>query len=199
MMSLSGIKNTLDETEISSGYFLRLHFCVEAIVRRLFFIGLRMQGIQYRAAEKISEEFPAMGLKNHIERVFGYCGVDYSTLKASSKYANLETLFFEFTVPWRNRLVHGIYREVPDTELIKLLIQADKEFIEEIETILRKQDKPSLFDKPGEWIKKGQEKGQGKGKIRGEKKDTDAVYKELFGSRRAVSPMTVEAAAMMLK
>jgi len=80
MMSLTECKKILAETEISSEYFLRLHFCVEAVIRRLFLIGLRLKGIQFRTAQTIAEEYPVFGLRRHLERVFSYCGVAHAKL-----------------------------------------------------------------------------------------------------------------------
>jgi uncharacterized protein with HEPN domain len=93
MMSLAECKKIITEKEITDDHFLRQHFCVEAIIKRLFLIGLRLQGVQYRIAQTIAEEYPAMGLKNHLIKVFDLCGVDYTQLKTIGKYNQLEELF----------------------------------------------------------------------------------------------------------
>jgi hypothetical protein len=186
-MNLTECKKILDETGISDEYFLRLHFCVEAIIRRLFLIGLRLKGMQFRTAQSFVDEYHPR-LRDHIRNVFGCCGVDYDKLLASEKYATLEKLFFEFTSRWRNQRVHGLYPVITDTELLKLLITADKSFINEIEAMLKKMGKPSLFDTPGKW-----------GATRGKTKDVAAVCKEIFGKKSSPKPLSSQEAADMLK
>ena len=108
MMNKSECMKIINETEISDDYFLRLHFCAEAVVRRLFLIGLRLQGVQYTIAEQIAEEYNASGLQNHIKKVFSLCGIDYNKLKSFGKYAALESLFFKFSTRHRNLRVQSI-------------------------------------------------------------------------------------------
>ena len=186
-MTLTECKKILAETGISDEYFLRLHFCVEAIIRRLFLIGLRLKGMQFRIAQSFVDDYHA-GLRDHIRKVFCCCGVDYDDFKASNKYACLEKLFFEFTSRWRNRRVHGLYPAITDTELLKLLINTDKSFVNEIEAMLKKMGKPSLFDTPGKW-----------GATRVKTKDIAAVCKEVFGKKSSSKPMSSQEAADMLK
>jgi len=51
---------------------------MEAIIRRLFLIGLRLQGVQFRIAQTIVDEYPPMGLEKHMKNVFAHCGIDYA-------------------------------------------------------------------------------------------------------------------------
>ena len=187
MMSLAVLHKILAEKEITDDYFLRLHFCIEAIIRRLFLIGLRLEGVQFRIAQTIVNEFPAMGLETHMKKVFDYCGIDYSKLEAHSKYIELEKLFFNFTSCWRNRRVHGLISNITDTELLKLLINADKLFIKELEAMLKKMGKPSFFDSPKKW-----------GAKRISNKNIPVFIQKLY-NKKSKSPMSKEDVAKIMK
>jgi len=186
MMSLTSFRKILAENAITDDYFLRLHFCIEAIIRRLFLIGLRLQGVQFRIAQTIVDEYPPMGLEKHLKNVFDHCGIDYAELKTHDKYAKLEELFFNFTSPWRNRRVHGLSSNITDTELLKHLITADKRFIKELETSLKKMGKPSFFDTPKKW-------GAKRIPNQNESLISQGYYK------KGKPPMSKEEAAKMLK
>lgn len=187
MLSLTTLQKILTKKEISDDYFLQLHFCVEAVIRRLFFIGLRVKGVQYRIAQEFVQECPPGGLRNHIPLVLGFCEVDYNELKKSGNYYDLETLFFEFARCYRNRRVHGLSLAITDTELLKLLIAIDKSYVNELMRTLKNLGKPSLFDNPGKW-----------GAKRQQKKDIPVELQKLF-KRRSEAPMPREKAEKMLK
>jgi len=188
MLSKAQCIKIINETEISDEYFLRLHFCVEAVIKRLFLIGLRLQGVQFAIAKKIVEEYPMMGLKKQIKKVFGYCNIDYNKHLTSGNYAQLETLFFEFTSRHRNRRVHGLSPAIVDKELLKLLINADKKFIMEIEATIKALGKPSVFDTPKKW-----------GADYVTDKTASTVFTNLFGRENPELPLPEEKVAEILK
>jgi hypothetical protein len=171
-MSPAACRKILEETGVSDDYFLRLHFCVEALLKRLMLIGLRLKGLQYALAETISETYHA-GIRDVLSTAFALCGIDYEKLKHFGSYAVLESLFLKYSAPCRNRRVHGVSPEYTDPEMLGLLIGIDKAFVEEIQAFLKQNNRPSLFDPPRKW-----------GAVRGKPKDDlRAVYKELFGQK----------------
>jgi hypothetical protein len=168
-MNITACRRILEETEVSDNYFLRLHFCVEAVLKRLMLIGLRLKGLQYAQAETIIKTCRT-GIKDCLSTVFNLCGLDYKALKQYGRYAVLEDLFLNYSVPCRNLRVHGVSAEYTGPEMLGLLIGIDKAFVEEIQAFLKENGRPSLFDPPGKW-----------GAVRGKPKDDlKAVYKGLI-------------------
>jgi hypothetical protein len=187
MLSLKTCRKILDETAVTDEYFLRLHFCIESLFKRLFLIGLRKQGVQYRIAVNTANiyfESP----KNFHKRIFRYCGIDHEELSAFGDYAILEDLFFKFTSPHRNKRVHGISDTYTNEEMLSLLINVDKGFFMELESFLAETKGLSFFNTPGKW-----------GANKGTQKDTQTVYEELLDKSLPGKPYTTEEVKERLK
>jgi hypothetical protein len=172
MMSHAVYDKIINETEISDDYFLRLHFCVEAMLKRVLLIGLRLNGVQYRMAQIIAEIYHDP-LHTYIDKAFGLWQITQTEMETFGNYKQLKDLFLKFTSYYRNKRVHGLAKAYTDTELLELCINIDKSFIKEIEKFLVKKYKLSLFDTPSAW-----------GAKRGIKKDSGAVYKELLNKNK---------------
>jgi hypothetical protein len=156
MLNLERAQQTIAESAVSLPYFIKLHLTVEGLFKRLLFIGLRKNGIQYKTAEQAIAEYwePA----NHvIKKAWTLCGMDYKhTVLSDPQYKIMQNLFTGFTSKYRNCLIHGNDGALHNEELVKTLIQVDKLFIRSIETVLKTNNKPSLFEPPRAWgIKPG--------------------------------------------
>jgi hypothetical protein len=170
-VTLAVCRKILEKTELSDGYFLRLHRCVEAVLKRLLFIGLRCRGLCRVPAETIAETCRCRaGFGGYPAEVFTLCGIDYGALTRFCSYAVLEDLFLNYSAPCRDRRVHGASPAYTDLETLGLLVDIDKAFVKELQFFLNQNGYPSLFDPPGKW-----------GARRGNPKDDGAVYRELFG------------------
>jgi len=168
-MTLTDCKKIISKKDISDSHFLKLHFCVEDIYRRLFFIGLRKRGVYYKTAKKISESYYNPNHKEYYDTIFSYCEINKSGLLTNKKFKTLLDLYMNFTSFHRNKRVHGIANAYKDKEFLKLLIKVDKDLIKEILTFLKLSYKLDIFDKPKNWNIK-----------RGNKEDTDNIYNELY-------------------
>jgi hypothetical protein len=187
LYALGKIKLTLAEKTVSDEYFLRLHFCVEALLKRLFFIGLRLKGVQYKFSQMVAVTYHE-GISSYIKTALRLCGIDHAELKRFNNYEVLEDLFINFSSQYRNQRVHGIRDEYTNPELLTALIQTDKGFVSELESFLKKTKRPSLFAPPGKW-------GAGRAKP----KSLAAVYQELsLTQHKERSKYTKEAALKKL-
>jgi hypothetical protein len=139
-------------------------------------------------ADRIAEEYPGHGLRKHLTRVYGLCGIDQEKeLYTFGKYKQLEDLFLGFTSHYRNLLVHGTWSAITNKELLRLLIKADKRFIEELQAALKSIGRPSLFDKPRAW-----------NATCGDDKKAAIIFKGLFGNKQPQDPITSEQAEKIL-
>ncbi|MCL2185789.1 MAG: hypothetical protein FWB86_08065 [Treponema sp.] len=191
-MTLKDFKNILKEDEISCDYFLRIHYCVEELSRRLLLIGLRMYGIQFKYAREVSENFYDSDKNRFFSALYKLCGLDYEELNSFGNYKELEHLMLKFSSKHRNRLLHGVALEYSDNDLLKLLITIDKCFIEEVFSFLKHKGKPSIFEKPKEW-----KAPRGK---KMERTEIENTVKKLFGKKLpAQSEYNKASASAMLK
>jgi len=179
--------------ECSATSFIDLHRYVEGYLRRLLLIGLRLHAVQYKQAQKIIEltflNKPAL-----IEKSFALISHHTFTYhQAKKKYPSFAIstdLFFRFTSPYRNWLVHGVYDTIHDSELLEYLCRADRQFMIEFEKVLKAQFNRSAFDKPGKW---GARKGQKEG-------DLPALIRRLrLGTVLKGTPMSVTEARKRLE
>ncbi len=111
-------------TEISVPSFIDRHRYAEGYLRRLLLIGLRLNGVQYKQAQKIVE-LSFLNNRALLEKVFILLSQHEFTLKqAKTKYSRFATsidLFLNFTSPYRNLLIHGILDTIQDLKLIEYL------------------------------------------------------------------------------
>ena len=180
-------------TELSVSSFIERHRYAEGYLRRLLLIGLRLNAVQYKQAQKIIE---LTFLNNNalLEKVFILLSRKKFTLKeAKLKYPDFATsidLFLKFTSPYRNWLVHGVIDTIHDLELLECLCRADRQFLIEFEKLLKSEFDRSALDAPGHW-----------GALKGKKEeDLQAVIKRLkLGSVFRGTPMSIPEAKKLLK
>ncbi len=194
MVYLKNIKERLRTARgCSVPSFVELHRYVEGYLRRLLLIGLRLHEVQYRQAQKIIE-FSFLNSFALVEKSFLLLSYHTFTLnqakKKFPKFATSTDLFFKFTSPYRNWLVHGVYDTIHDSELLECLCLADRQFIIEFEKVLKDQFNRSAFDKPGDW-------GARRGK---REEDLPALIRRLhLGKVLKGAPMSITAAKKRLE
>ena len=133
MVYLTRIKEKMvPARECSATTFIDLHRYVEGYLRRLLLIGLRLHTVQYKQAQKIIE-FTVLSKPALIEKSFALLSHHKFTFQqARKKYPSFAIsidLFFKFTSPYRNWLVHGVYDTIHDPELLECLCRADRQFM----------------------------------------------------------------------
>lgn len=116
MIRISQLKNVLSSTKSTntSEDFFQSHRYIEAYVKRVFLIGLRLQGVQYSNATVIVEG-TYIRFGDLIEKVLFLLDQSQSNQqkvvndlkKAYPAFFKLNGLASKFTSPYRNRLAHG--------------------------------------------------------------------------------------------
>ena len=145
-------------TQNTSEEFFKTHRYLEGYIKRVFLIGLRLQGVQYENSVKIVEGtyIPTGAL---IEKVLYILSCDAGTqqdtiLRLKTTHPNffkLKELFLKFTAPYRNRLAHGTIEELKDQDLVDWLCHINRSFFEEFEKMLNNEFGQSAFYEPGAW------------------------------------------------
>jgi hypothetical protein len=173
MASLEKCKALLSKKSKTDAYFLKLHFCVEALIKRLLFIGLRLNNVQYKDAQGFLTRYDPQGLRNMLKRAWELIGISENELAAYPKYQKLRELVFEFTAKYRNDRVHGKRDEITSKDILELLITIDKLFIDQMRTILKDKKNADIFDKPKQF---------NAGKVN-DKRDSQDILKKVIGGR----------------
>lgn len=157
MISVKKLQTALS-TKSTSEDFFKTHRYLEGYIKRVFLIGLRLQGVQYDNSVKIVD-----GTYLHtgalIEKVLHVLSCNAGTqrdtiLKLNAAHADffkLKELFLKFTAPYRNRLAHGTIEELKDQELVDWLCHINRAFFKEFEKMLQSEFGQSAFDEPGAW------------------------------------------------
>jgi hypothetical protein len=140
--------------DLSTNDFIKIHKGVEGYLYRLLFIGLRLNDIKYETALK-AVNLSYLDSKTLLQKTI--CMLSKNTLKlsdfevANSDFKELVSLFFEFTVIYRNRLAHGVIEEIFDEDILKHCYYIDKYFMVEFENTLQLLGYKSAFDTPTAW------------------------------------------------
>ena len=141
-----------------SAYFLKSHIYMEAYLKRVMLIGLRLQGVQYKKSEKIIllSYFPLGKFVNK-----AICLLDSSNIRDEKKislwntehpdFFLLRELVLNFSAKYRNQIVHGTIDEMRNQELIDCLCHTNISFVEEFECTLDARFGKSAFAKPRDW------------------------------------------------
>jgi len=142
----------------SSSEFFDLHRYIEAYIKRILLIGLRLNGIKYKQSTIIVES-TYLNTANLIEKVLFL--LDQSDSKQNIiieklkknhvDFFVLKELLIKFSSKYRNWLAHGTIIELKDTELINYLCHVNKSFFKEFEKLLKIEFSHSAFEKPGDW------------------------------------------------
>ena len=147
----------------TSDDFFHLHRHVEAYIKRVFLIGLRLNSIRYEPSRQIVDHGfipiremlaksvvmldPARRSARTVTRDLKLRHADFFVLKG---------LFLDFSSHFRNRFAHGTVGEFRSHDLVRCLCHVDRSFYEAFEQLLGVEYGRSAFDKPGEWgAKKG--------------------------------------------
>ena len=160
MISLKQIKTDLSSRKVSysSEEFFNIHRNIEAYIKRILLISLRINGIKYKEATIIVES-TYINTANLIEKVLFLLDQSQSKQqkvisemkKKHNDFFVLKELLLKFSAKYRNWLAHGTIGELKDPELIRYLCHVDKSFFKEFEALLKSEYGNSAFDKPGDW------------------------------------------------
>jgi hypothetical protein len=156
MINLQRCKECLDKPEFTDEYFLKIHFYLEGIFKRIMLFGLRKLKMQYKTATKFIRLYNSGSVENLINDTFEILRIDNNVIKGVSKFDELKKYVIEFSSKYRNLRVHGLYDKITNHDLLQALIGCDYYFIKKLETILKRANIPSFYEKPSTWgIKKG--------------------------------------------
>jgi hypothetical protein len=135
-------------------YFINVHKGVELYIRRLLLIGLRLNEVKYETSEEVIKLSYASN-REIINKSIELITKGKNTLADfEEKNKNLKVLlelFFDFTSIYRNRVVHGIYERIVDSNILKYCYLIDKYLIIEFEKTLEMNGYNSAFATPTEW------------------------------------------------
>jgi hypothetical protein len=93
MLYLARAQKTLASKTVSPQQFIKLHLTVEGIIKRLLFIGLRRNGVQYKTAQQAVAEYHEIKKDVILEKAWDLCGIDYKkTVSAVQDYKTMEKL-----------------------------------------------------------------------------------------------------------
>jgi hypothetical protein len=160
MISLKRLKAVLlsKKQENTSEDFFISHRFIEGYIKRVFLIGLRLNGVQYNNSVKIIEG-TYVNTSSLIEKVLFL--LNKTSGKQQQVITNLKNrnpsfflindLVLKFTAPYRNRLAHGTIEELRDQELVNWLCHINRSFFKEFESLLLKEFGHSAFENPGKW------------------------------------------------
>jgi len=193
MISLSRLKDNLlssQESVFQSNDFLMLHRFVEAYLKRVLLIGLRLHGVQYEASKKIIEGtyLNTSSLINKCMLLLSASGTKQAEIENVLKsqypdFIELRKLFLDFTSKYRNVLAHGLIDEIKDNELLDTLCVANKRFVSCFESVLKNEFGHSAFETPTDW-----------GASRGHKEDIEKTISRLKLGSMTSKPMTLSKA-----
>jgi len=187
MINVNKIRSVTLEThpETTTKGFLDLHIHVEAYIKRVMLIGLRLNRVQYDSAVKMVEG-TFIPVANLIEKAFKLLdsGLNrpssfQAILNSHSTFSTYNTIFKSFTTVYRNRLVHGTVDEIRDNALLDLLLSVDRNFVIAFEQVLQAEYEASAFVTPTTW-----------GAVRGNREEIDATVKRLNLGKMVPKPLT---------
>lgn len=130
--------------------FIDVHRYTESYFKRIYFIGFRKKGLQYKKAnELINKRF--MNAENYLDNIFKYFSEIDKNKDKLNDFTILADLYKKFTVKYRNNLVHGSIEDL-NPDMCKLLIHIDISLITEIERIFEHYyNKTPINNKPNEF------------------------------------------------
>jgi len=159
-MSLKRLKSGLSpsKTTYDSSDFFNLHRYIEAYLKRVLLIGLRLNKVKYEESRKIVGS-TYLNTAALIEKALFL--LDSSKEKQSIVLRHLKSnhedffiisdILIKFSSKYRNRLAHGTIEELKNQELIKLLCHVNESFFKEFESLLEFEYGHSAFDQPRDW------------------------------------------------
>ena len=154
------IKSGLSSRKVNyiSSEFFDLHRYIEAYIKRILLISLRINGVKYKESTVLVER-TYLNTAKLIETVLFLLdqsednqNMVISKLKKKHRdFFVLKELLLKFSSKYRNWLAHGAIIELKDTNLINHLCHVNKSFFKEFESLLKTEYGHSAFNKPGDW------------------------------------------------
>ncbi|ELB2039623.1 TPA: hypothetical protein NGR99_004596 [Vibrio parahaemolyticus] len=152
------------EMEYTNQIFFKTHTHLEAYIKRVLLVALRLKGVKYDYSVKIVES-TYINTANLIDKVLALLDTQSRSQNdvlndLKLKYPHFFTckdLVLTFSSVYRNRLAHGTISELKDPELLKLLCQTNYAFFQSFEDLLKREYLHSALEKPKDW-------GAGRGK-----------------------------------
>lgn len=144
-------------TEVAD--FLKIHTHMEAYLRRILLIALRLNGADYEVAREIASK-RQFNIEYLTEAVITYLAKTKAPSEKKVKnrikqnhpdLAKLRKLFLGFTACLRNQIAHGTREKVGGEQVHKLACHVDQSYYTEFERMLLSVFKHSAFEKPGAW------------------------------------------------
>jgi len=183
---LETFENDVSKIEISSENFLYIHSTVEGYWKRLLFIGIRANGVQYEMAKEVMKKVN-LSANATVEKAQSLLETEFPEIKnyfkSNTDLGILMELFRTFCSPYRNWCIHGVMDAGKDT--LQLCIYVNILLIKELEKTLEANNLPSAFDRPRKFLTIG--------KITNPiDADAEAVMKRLGFDKRATQPITKE-------
>ena len=160
MIPLKRLKTglTKNKTNYKSDNFFDLHRYLEAYIKRVFLIGLRLQSVQYGTAKKIVEHsyIPIGAAIDKGIALLDQSGASGKTVRRRlrNKYSDffvLSELFKNYTSKYRNRYAHGAVGKFKNQELVNCLCHIDRSFFVAYEKLIKSEYGSSAFDFPRDW------------------------------------------------
>lgn len=160
MISPNKINNFFKAKSTSKdiNYFFKTHIYLEAYLKRVYLIGLRLRNVQYENSEKIisSTYMKTPQLINKIMWLLDTKNISKTINKADFKknYPQLEIhleVVLKFSSLYRNQLAHGTIDDIEDQKTIDWLCHTNISFVSEFEDTLKRIYSHSAFDKPSDW------------------------------------------------
>ena len=155
-MGIQDIKKIVELTpnNVTTDNFINIHKATESYIRRLFLIGLRVNGVSYKVALQVIKG-SYLNNKVLIEKTIKLITKGTKEISDFENSNNdlkiLKELFFEFTSIYRNRVIHGIYKTVNDQTILNHCYYINKYFIIEFEQTLLLLHYKSAYDTPSDW------------------------------------------------
>jgi hypothetical protein len=135
----------------------------EGYIKRLLFIALRKNGLQYKLSQELISSAPYnLTLTKQLELAFKeLTGISYSERKKSDKKLQiLEGCMLGYVRPIRNKIAHGADHNL-NIRLLDLCMKITQEYVRTIDSHLKLIAGCSAFDKPKDWGAQRVEKNDG--------------------------------------
>lgn len=152
-----GVKHLKDfistKYEPTDQNYLLVQSNFEGYLKRLLFIALRKNGLQYKYSQELmSYASNQLLLSEQTNLIFSeLCGTSYSFIKKKDKkLEELERCIFNYVRPVRNTLAHGADHKL-NPDLLNLCIKITQEYVKTIEYHLCLISGNSAFDEPKKW------------------------------------------------
>lgn len=176
------------DSKYTSHDFLNIHRYTEAYIKRVLFIGLRLNGVRYKESENIINAtfIPTAGLIEKSLVLLSKSDERHSEVIKKlrlqySAFFDLSDLLVKFSSKYRNWLAHGLIDELKDEELIDYLCYVNRVFVKLFEEFLKAEYGHSAFEKPSEW-----------GATNGFKERIEDTAKRLSLGKVLNKPLTIE-------